>query len=364
VNQQAINDCFSAGYAQARDKFRARAGECGAAVETHVNPHAQGPSGESLATDVARFGRAEAARVLFVTSATHGVEGFCGSGGQLALMRSGLLDALPADVAVVLVHAINPYGFAHLCRTTESNVDLNRNFVDFSAPLPGNPGYARIHDLLLPADWDGPERLRAEEGIARFIAENGLWAFQCAVSGGQYSHADGLFYGGSEPSWSRETLQSVIAAHAANASHVALVDFHTGLGPYGYGEPISTGTAQEKARARRWYGDEVTDPDAGSSSSAPIQGMLSSAFAQVVPEARAASVALEFGTVPMTETLQALRADNWLRFRGDSASGLARVIKQRIRDTFYCDFDDWRAMIAARGREITGKAIAGLASED
>ena len=30
----------------------------------------------------------------------------------------------------------------------------------------------------------------------KYIADNGVKAVQAAVSGGQYSHADGLFYGG------------------------------------------------------------------------------------------------------------------------------------------------------------------------
>lgn len=363
MEQKDVNACFAAAYDQARDRFRAAAGEAGASVDARINPDAEGPGGEELTTDVARFGDSRAARVLFITSATHGVEGFCGSGGQVALIRSGLMEALPKGVAVVMVHAINPYGFAHLSRTTEDNVDLNRNFIDFSQPLPASDTYDEVHPCLLPADWDGPGRLESEQAIARYIAEKGLWAFQCAVTGGQYSHADGLFYGGRAPSWSHRTFKDLIGEHADEASHVALIDFHTGLGPFGYGEPIATGAVEEKTRARRWYGDEVTDPDAGSSTSAPIRGHLSEAFAAVVPAARSTSVALEFGTVPVPDTLGALRADNWLRFHGDRDSGLGRTIKQRIRDTFYCDFDDWRGMIVARALAITKKAVAGLESE-
>lgn len=363
VNQVDVNACFGADYADGRDRFRAAAADAGVAVDELVNPNAEGPGGETLTTDVARFGERNAARVLFLTSATHGAEGFCGSGAQVALIRAGVMDKLPAGVAVVMVHAINPYGFAHLSRTTEDNVDLNRNFIDFSAPLPDSAAYDEVHPFLLPDDWDGLGRLKSEESIARYIAERGLWVFQCAVTGGQYTHADGLFYGGQSPSWSHGSFKQVIGEHAGGASHVALIDFHTGLGPYGYGEPIATGDDAARARARRWFGDDVTDPDAGSSTSAPIRGHLSGAFDDVVPDAAATSIALEYGTVPVPETLGALRADNWLRFRGDRTSGLGRIIKQRMRDTFYCDFDDWRAMIVARAQDMTGRALAGLESE-
>lgn len=363
MEQNDVNACFAADYAEARQRFRAAAADSGARVDERVNPDAEGPHGEKLTTDVVRFGDRNADRVLFATSATHGVEGFCGSGGQVALIRSGLMEALPKGIAVVLLHAINPYGFAHLSRTNEDNVDLNRNFIDFSGPLPENGAYEEVHRFMLPADWDGPGRLESEQEIARYIAEKGAWAFQCAVTGGQYSHSDGLFYGGAAPSWSHRNFKEVISEHGGEASFVGLLDFHTGLGPYGYGELITTGTPEEKARTRRWYGDEVTDPDAGSSTSAPIQGHLSEAFADAIPSAVAASVTLEFGTVPIPDTLGALRADNWLRFRGDRDSGIGKIIKKNSRDTFYCDFDDWRAMIVARGLDTAEKAIAGLESE-
>ena len=364
MNQIKVNACFAATYDTARERFRDTAEEFGAPVDMRTNPNAEGPQGEKLTADVVRFGDPGAHRVLFMTSATHGAEGFCGSGSQVALMRSGLFEALPQDLAVVLIHAINPYGFAHLSRTTEDNVDINRNFIDFSSPLPANAAYEEIHPFLLPADWDGRARWGSEEAIARYIADHGMWTFQCAVSGGQYSHPDGLFYGGAAPSWSHRCFKELIAEHAGNASHAALIDFHTGLGPYGHGELITTGTPAEKERARRWYGAEVTDPDAGSSTSAPIRGMLSEAFSDVVPSAAVASIAIEYGTVPVPDTLAALRADNWLRWHGHHDSGLGKTIKRRMRDVFYCDFDDWRTMVLTRAQAITQKAIGGLAAED
>ncbi len=42
-----------------------------------------------------------------------------------------------------MLHALNPYGFSHLRRANEDNADLNRNFVDFAAPLPVNDRLCR-----------------------------------------------------------------------------------------------------------------------------------------------------------------------------------------------------------------------------
>ena len=146
---------FSASYAEARRKFVAATRARGLAVETHLLPERVGADGEPLATDVAVLGPQEAQGILIVTSATHGVEGYCGSAIQTGLLSLGLPERIRADagVAVMHVHAANPYGFSHSRRVTQENVDLNRNFVDFSAPLPVNTDYADVHDLLLPETW-------------------------------------------------------------------------------------------------------------------------------------------------------------------------------------------------------------------
>src|SRR5690606_4607864 len=131
---------FSASYRQARSRFLEASRAIGASTREIINP-ATGPAGETLATDLLRIGPANAERVLLTISATHGVEGYCGSGVQTGWLESGLWREVPAGIAQVIVHAINPYGFAWDRRVTEDNVDLNRNFVDFAEPLPVNQGY-------------------------------------------------------------------------------------------------------------------------------------------------------------------------------------------------------------------------------
>ncbi len=107
---------FAASYADARGKFLAAALDAGARVRRRIHPE-RGPAGETLAVDVARLGPANARRVLVVVSATHGAEGFCGSGVQTSLLveRDAPRPHAP-DTALVLIHAINPFGFAWLSR--------------------------------------------------------------------------------------------------------------------------------------------------------------------------------------------------------------------------------------------------------
>ena len=78
----AIPLAFSASYAQARVKFLEAAATASLRIESFNHP-LPGRDGEQLAIDVALDGDPQSERLLIVSSACHGVEGFCGSGVQV-----------------------------------------------------------------------------------------------------------------------------------------------------------------------------------------------------------------------------------------------------------------------------------------
>ena len=355
---------FSADYVEARRKFLDACAEAGAVVTHHLNPNATGPDGGALYTDVARLGPADAELLHIVGSATHGVEGFLGSGCQIGFLREGIVDERPEECCLLLVHAMNPYGFAHARRVTENNVDLNRNFVDHNQPYPQKPDYDAVHPLLFPADWDGPAREAADRGIAAYIDEHGFAAYQSAVSSGQYTHPEGVFYGGNAPAWSNLNWRRLLAEHVPGRKRVGFLDLHTGLGPYSYGEPIflSWPDMAQYERARQWYGADVTAPETGDSTSSAVQGVVAAAFDDLDSDAEVTAIALEYGTIPVTDMLEAMRAENWLYAHGDPASPMGRAIKRQFRDAFYCDADDWKELVWERAVEILRRGFAGLAS--
>ena len=363
-----IPQYFSASYAEARWKFLEAARAGGAAIESYVNPNAKGTSGEELVTDVARFGDIDTENLFIICSGTHGNEGYSGSGCQIGLIREGIITTRPQSVAVLLVHAVNPYGFSHIRRVTEDNVDLNRNFLDFSKPSPASPRYAEIHDLLVPSDWDGPGRTRAEVALKAWRDINGgMRAYQTVVAGGQYTFPDGMFFGGQCAAWSNQTFQAIVKKHGAAAKRVGLIDIHSGLGPTGYGEPISILAPDTPGfeRARTWWGGEVTSLIGGTSKSPPVTGPLIGSIEETLPHAETTSIGLEFGTVELLAVLDAIRGDNWLYARGLKSglsldSPLARNIKKKIRDALYVDTDDWKEEIHARAADFTVKAYRSL----
>lgn len=126
---------FSDDYAAARSAFLSAATAADAELTSHVLPvigrPGREPRGESLVTDVAWLGPRSAESVLMLVSGTHGIEGYAGSACQVSLLATGL--PRDAKTATLLVHALNPYGFARGRRVNEDNVDLNRNFVNHEA---------------------------------------------------------------------------------------------------------------------------------------------------------------------------------------------------------------------------------------
>jgi hypothetical protein len=351
---------FPSSFAQARERFLAAAHARGARVESFANPAGPGLDGEPLATDVATLGPAEAREVLMVTSGTHGVEGYCGSGVQLALLRgdAGLDDALAGGARVVLVHALNPWGFSWRRRVTEDNVDLNRNVRAFPIPEAPDPDYDEIHELLLPEQWPPTDSNRA--AIAAFVARRGAAHFQYAVSKGQGTHSDGLFFCGRAPTWSHRTLRAVLQAQVRGAARLHWIDVHTGLGPSGHGELIYAGldVAADIARTRACWGPKVTSIFDGSSTSARIAGMIGGACYEECPGTALAAVAIEYGTLPFEAVNDALRFDHWVAARRPDDAALRERARARMMEAFFVDTDDWKAAVLRQGRDAFAKAAA------
>ena len=353
---------FAATYAEAREKFFAAARDRGLPVARHLHPVSKGAQGEELSVDVATLGAADAREVLVLTSGTHGGEGFCGSGCQVGMLRDDAFfdEAVAAGVRVVFLHALNPHGFSHVRRTNEDNVDLNRNFRDFAALPPPNRAYADVHGFIVPATW--PPSGENEQRLMAYAAAHGQRALQEAVSGGQCEFPDGLFYGGVRPAWSNGVLRQVLREHGAGARTLGLIDFHTGLGPRGHGEKIFAGRAvpADIARAKAWWGQDVTSFHDGTSTSAPLTGVNYNAAYDECPKVAYAGIALEYGTVPFAAALQALRGDQWLANHPDAAPAQKAAIKRDIRDAFYQDADDWKLAVHAQALAHTRAALAGL----
>lgn len=252
---------FSGDYDTARRKFREAAREAQATLQKYPLDVA-GSEGQELTIDVATIGEPNDGSVLVISSGTHGVEGFFGSAVQTAWLQSCREGfGLRRNAAMVLVHAVNPYGFSWLRRVNEDNVDLNRNFLAPGEKYEGAPsGYSELNAFLNPATppstWE-PFRIKAFWKILR----HRMPAMKSAVAVGQYDFPKGLFFDGRQPAQSTRIVQEQFPEWIGEASNIAHIDLHTDLA-----RRLTTG---------RWCASHPTDRRSPGTANTTGRGILS-----------------------------------------------------------------------------------------
>ncbi|MBL8665454.1 MAG: DUF2817 domain-containing protein [Candidatus Odyssella sp.] len=376
----SLLEMFSARYPMARTTFLGALKSAGGThLAAHENPR-KGPAGEALYADIARIGPDDAKRLLILVSGTHGIEGYSGSGCHAAWLASGLFARQAgADTAVLFVHAINPFGFAWGRRTNEDNVDLNRNFVDHAKPRPANADYEAIAEHVDPVDWgDAAARAKHNAAIAKFLGRETHDVMSKAMHGGQYVNPKGTFYGGTAPTWSNRIFRAAVAEHAARAEQVAIIDYHTGGGLFGFvdffvDDDRDGVTGRDglsgAAKSRHWFSHAtvIAEDKAryGKDAQSETPGNLFYAVPEIVPGKRYTLGLVELRTGEAKTGIDAIRAENWLFHHGDidSPEGAARAdaIRAEVRERFYPASEVWRAMVLRQSHALIGEALAGLA---
>lgn len=351
--EPAALDYFPSDYFSARERFLARAREHQAEL-AHYPIGARGPNGESLSIDTAYLGAAEPRRLLIVSCATHGVEGFAGSALQQHWLDRFAPGRLPSEAGCLLVHAVNPYGFAWCRRANENNVDLNRNALA-RFPGPPNPAYRRLERWLNPPAA-GTLDFFYVQGAA-LLLRHGFSALQQAIVEGQYEYPRGLFYGGTELQESLRILFDIAsAARWRTVERVIAIDIHTGVGRAGtyklmvdYAE-----TSAPYGRMVRWFGaDGVASNRPAGSIAYRVSGGVSERLALLLPAQAAYTAVLEFGTVSPTRLLATLRRENRI-FHYDRA----RHARERgvMREVFCPRGPAWRRQLLAQGENVLRQA--------
>jgi hypothetical protein len=188
------------------------------------------------------------------------------------------------------------------------------------------------------------------------------------AASGQHEFPDGMFFGGTHESWSNLAVREVLRTHGHRCARLAWIDIHTGLGPMGVGERIFAGREDPVAlaRARAWWDSggqtAVTSIYDGTSTSAYLTGLMLNAAYEECPQAEFTSIALEYGTVSLLETMQALRGAHWLANHPEADAQLAAQLTRRMRDAFYTDTPEWKQKVLAQARQAMRQAVDGLAA--
>ncbi|MGH1361312.1 MAG: DUF2817 domain-containing protein [Burkholderiaceae bacterium] len=326
-----------------------------------------GPDGETLATDFVIIGARKPRRALVISSGTHGVEGFAGSAIQHDFLENRIAGlSLPADTAIIIIHANNPFGFAWLRRVSANNIDINRNFMTSFDSNQVSADYQALFNVLNPTDLNPePEALRWAE-LERFMETNGVARTQKAITEGQYHYPKGMQFGGQQHDPCVTNLLSLVGEHLASAEQVLWIDIHTGLGEFGACEMISGLPADHqnfKTASQVW--PETVSAASGDSLSSPLHGILDLGMSRAVPpDCEFGMVFPEFGTYPVDRVVRAMRADNWLHQHGPEDVLLdpaARAVKAELLEAFRPDNPQWRSAVQIKGRQFIEQGLTALA---
>jgi Protein of unknown function (DUF2817) len=326
-----------------------------------------GPNGETLALDFCIIGARQPQHVLMVSCGTHGLEGYVGSAVQHYLLDQVLPTlGLPTNTAIVLLHAINPYGFAWGRRVNEHNVDLNRNFGAHDNPPPCDPDYEALYALLNPTTWTAESRAQDQAALKAFVDQNGLRRLQTAFSAGQYNYPQGVQFGGQAPQASNVHLRALIAEYFQYARTVLWLDFHTGLGEFAACELI-TGAPKESDEyrfANQVWREGVKSAQSGESVSASLNGLLDRGLISSFPPGCQVAFAFpEYGTYPPRRVMDAICADNWLQHHGharDAADQFTQALRRECKEMFSPDSREWEHRVVAHGAQLVQEALQHL----
>lgn len=397
-----LGECvFRPSYEQARSLFRESAIAAGFTLETY-DIH-----GDKYTTDVAKL-EGNPKHVLVHISGIHGVEGYAGSGSQVAALqyfalRNTSRRALYAAKGeqrieaptIIFVHAINPFGMSNNRRVNEDNIDVNRNFLtDNELDMvrkrdPNFAGYVDVDFLINPLKqlvpgWIWLSDLHGLIKVAYAVAMVGIGSIKRSLVAGNYYKQEGLGFGGFTRSKSVETLIRLMKDMKVDAAEkVVLIDVHTGLGPPGVDTLVYFGTenAEREAHLRAVFPMEyrngtsekeiiggIKESSKGSGEGSAMAGYeltigTTDDFCRVwmapgLEDNHRVCVTQEFGTVGVIQVGKALMDENYAFNHGTNAE--KKVHGERLKSCFYVQTTSWARAVAHRGLAVILQAFDHL----
>jgi hypothetical protein len=355
----AATKYYSADYFEARSRFLAACARLG--LDHHaLTIHAPSPRPEPLTIDVAIAGAAQPRTALVLSSGVHGVEGMFGSAVQLAFLER-LARQPPARVAVILIHAVNPFGFAWLRRFNEDNVDLNRNFLLPDEPYAGSPPLAESFRRALK-----PERPRTRFGfwsarMALLALRHGTRSFWETLPVGQYDFPDWLFFGGDAPAQSALALQDFLPSVLDGAEEVVHLDFHTGLGRWADGQLLIS-DAEDTDHGQWWqahFGPATVKHVKSFTRAYEVRGGFGPWLRALFPACKYRYATAEFGTYSPMRVIGALADElRWHVELGADSHGHSS--RRRLLETFVPRSRSWRMKTLTTGLSWVRRATEAL----
>jgi predicted deacylase len=322
-----------------------------------------------LSMDIGYFG-GSGRRLIVLQSGIHGPETPAGAAIQQLFIEKYLRRFLNMEVDVLLVHAVNPYGFKFGRRVDESNIDLNRNFtLNPNLYHIENADYLRMRSILEP-----PGRV-AGLGLAYARIELGL-VLKYAMSGfdrrranaaitGQYRFPRGLNYGGSGPTEQVRIFSDLYRGLFSRYEQILILDIHTGLGEKGVLNIIpseNSNTESLKGLVDRFSrlkseGVKTVDLAADKKFYGP-NGDVIDFVPQLAPKtACTIALTMEYGTLGSNllnelDTVSRLVLENQAHFNGCLSDSICAQVKRAFAELFNPSDEGWRNAVLSRADRV------------
>lgn len=352
---------YSESYEEARTRFRQEWPQA-----EHGSFPVPNNQGEDNTVDYIYFPGAPHSKLLIITSGVHGIEGFTGSALQWNFLEH-LKEMKRPDLSLLIVHALNPYGFRHERRVTENNVDLNRN-LDVRRDLfkIKNPSYSLVRDFLnpqVPAHFGPADRLNFYFHAGINLYKYSMQTLRRSVLSGQYEHPQDLYFGGRDFEPQKESFEKLVLEKAQDAPAVFLIDLHTGYGQRGtmhlYGD---SDIEINKNILGQFFPMKSIDFGEDKDFYRVTGGMVLYVGRLMQKEKKQyAGITFEFGTLNSQTTLGSLDSiyrmsrENQLVQFGSKDTSTADAIKKSFHEMFYPSDPKWRDQVLSKGQEALSK---------
>ncbi len=308
-------------------------------------------------------------KVLILTTAEHGIEGYVGSAMQQRFIEKFLPRLDPRTTGLLLVHAINPWGMKHHRRVNANNVDLNRTFLWGEAFDPAfNPGYDFLYAYINPVK---PIKNLTLSNLDFYI--NLVW--KALIKGlpelkqnlllGQYRHPRGLYYGGEN--YQEETQKLIELYHQAFSTYdqILHLDMHTGYGPRYQMSLVNSvlemTTSREFEKKFDYPLVVATNPEEFYAIRGDMIDYIYALRKHEFPEKKLYATSFEFGTLGddlrgQIGSPRAMVFENRLYWQGATSANLTKRVKLDFEELFNPAAEDWRKKAVADA----DRAFAGI----
>jgi len=357
---------FQENYDDARGEFLSLANDIAGKYENVMlsSYKAESKTDTNLIMDICYIPpQQDTGRLLIITSGIHGIEGYTGSAIQQMFMTELLSQDEVQDQGILLIHAINPYGFKYMRRATENNVDLNRNCgINMTVFENENKGYPGLYDFLCPSNKVNSGSLynRFFYVVAiRKIVQQTMTILRQSVLQGQYEFPEGLYYGGNDFEPQIKYLQTVLPEILNPYDLILTLDMHTAYGEWGklhlFTNPVEDDILREKTK--NVFGNYPMDWG-DTEDFYIIMGDFGGFVGMVNPEATYMSSLFEFGTFDSQKTFGSLHSihrlilENQGHLHGYKNEKNEKKTKNNFREMYYPTSEAWRSEVIRQARDM------------